>query len=178
VSELLERLDKLIASTTAPSTTDVDLRAFVDLALEAQAGRAQAARKTNADRAEDSDIIRGQIRAVVGVLPLASPLRELVDVVRKRLEAKGQSAGAWQIEDELRQLRREAREASDTVLRPRYFARTLVASEAIGGANGQGQREGGAAGAQAGEPAQAAAAGVGARGTRKQQVRGVGRRHR
>ena len=124
MSPLLADLDAVTAGSTAPSSSVAALRAFVEQALQGQQGRAEHATRVNEERRAKSDEVRGRIRAVVGVLPLTTPLEQLVDAIEKRLKAKGQGASRWRIADEVRQLRKEA---SDTVLPPRYFATTLRA---------------------------------------------------
>ena len=59
MNRLLARLDDLIAKTTMPSTTDQDLRAFLEDKLVAKAGRAEAARKRTENR---SRALRQRIR--------------------------------------------------------------------------------------------------------------------
>lgn len=107
---LRERCDELLASIergVVPRWARADLAEFLPLSLQASGGRAEAAAEINAKRSEDSDVIRGRIRAVVGAMPLMQPMDELVSNVCKRLAAKGWTAGEWTIRDELRQLRKE-----------------------------------------------------------------------
>lgn len=111
MSPLLARLDVLIASSTAPSTTDVDLRNYVELCLEARAGRAEGAYRINAARAEASEETRGRIVAHMRGLSLWAPLRDLIPEVRKSLAARGFTATDWQIVTEIRARRRKEREA-------------------------------------------------------------------
>jgi hypothetical protein len=101
-SPLLSRLDQLIGSSTAPSTVDVDLRHFLDLKLEAAAGRAEAAAAGSAQRSAEA---RAKIRAALGALPLDCPVDELARVVSKRLH--GQDIGEWTIRDEIKKVQSE-----------------------------------------------------------------------
>ena len=85
MSRLLARLDDLLAETTAPSTLDIDLRAFVEDKLFAHAGRAESARERSRER---SAALRDRVRQAVGALPLDHPLPKLVFIVGKRLKPK------------------------------------------------------------------------------------------
>lgn len=105
MNRLLARLDVLTASCTAPSTLDTDLRDFVELKLEARAGRAEHAVEMSRAR---SDLNRGRVRAALGAAPLGKPMAELVKVAQKRLQAKCQDVGEWTIRDEIRVMRRES----------------------------------------------------------------------
>lgn len=106
----LTHLDS-VASSTLGSSVTAELRQFVELRLEAQAGRSDSARRINEEASARSDLVRGRIRFVAQGLPLTRPLAELAEIVHKRLAARGWAAGNWQVLDELRTLRAEASEA-------------------------------------------------------------------
>lgn len=139
---LLRRLDKLITSSTLPSTVDTDLRNLVELALHAKGGRVESAQRLNEKRREVSDAQRGLICSEVKALPLSTPLHELLTTIRKRLGDRGKAIGDWTILDELRQLRKDAAEASDTESRPTLSGSTLESAQQTSeDQRGQGERE-------------------------------------
>jgi hypothetical protein len=84
MNRLLAHLDDLIASTTTPSTLDVDLRAFVEGTLTAREARARSARERTQER---SDGVRDKIRAAWG--------RRSLDLTLPTVRSVGQTQNTY-----------------------------------------------------------------------------------
>ena len=118
MNRLLARLDVLIASSTASSTSDTDLRSLVGRASAAHAGRAAAGPKASMVR---SDRIRARIRAAWGRRSLAGPIdAATVNVCARSMQERGWHADQRTIADELATLKAEEQAGTEVQhVRPR-----------------------------------------------------------
>lgn len=90
MSDLLARLDALIDSSTAPSTTDADLRTFVELKLQAQSGRGAAAALRSAERSARIEAI---VERAAEHVSRRYELRDATAIVRHKLQTTGEWFG-------------------------------------------------------------------------------------
>lgn len=108
----LARLEQLVASATAPSTTDQDLRVLVARHVECQPGR--SARALEASQAR-SGAIRARFREAWGVRPLRAPMPVLMRLGRFVMDTKGLSIDDRTMRSELKAMQSEVGMSSQPV---------------------------------------------------------------
>jgi hypothetical protein len=116
-----------VARSIAGSTAADDypwLADWVELALEARAGRAQSAMDRSRAR---SEALRARIRGAVGALPLTEPMSTLVGTVARRMRPEAPSERT--IRDELRRMREETRNLGTEATAAQAYALTHRSTE-------------------------------------------------